>query len=323
MPWDPLPVTRTLACTAGACALPVPVPIPLAAPTHADRAPLRSLRFVAARLGALLAPLRVLPVPLPIPCSLSRLAPPAALPLPLASAPFPRFRPRSLPRVPWLAPCVCPWALRLLGPVPCSALPWPAPCPACAPSPPSWITRRASCCRGSYGSLTPGGERSGARGRTCRVRPVGKAALGANGLGGLEWVLLGLVWARYFAPSLPLAAAAAAPREAPGARAGSVPSARGMPGAAAWPAGAVARLAGAAVSTPRPLSPPPSAAVVAPGEARVACAGAHPALAARQGAAVGAAARLVGAAVSAPCAPGAPSRGGAAGLAAWAAEAVS
>ena len=131
------------------------------------------------------------------------------------------------------------------------------------------------------------------------------------------------MWARYFAPSLLLAAAAAAPGEAPGARAGSVPRARGVPGAVAWPAGAVARLAGAAVSTTCALSPPPSAAAVAPGEApRGPCRG-HPRAGGAPRAAVGAAARLVGAAVSAPCAPGAPSRGGAAGLAAWAAGAVS
>ena len=171
--------------------------------------------------------------------------------------------------------------------------------------------------------MTPCGERSDAGGRTCRIRPVGKAALGGNVLGGLLWVGLGLVWARYFAPSLPLAAAAAAAGESPGARAGSLSRARGVPGAAAWPAGAVARLTGAAVSTPCALSPPPSAAVVVPGEAPGACAGATLRAGGAPGAAVGAAVRLVGAAISAPCAPGAPSRGGVAGLAAWAAEAVS
>ena len=76
-PWVPPPVTCALACTAGARILPVPVSMPLAAPTLADRAPLHSTRSVAARLGALLAPLRVLPVPLPFPRSLSRVVPPA------------------------------------------------------------------------------------------------------------------------------------------------------------------------------------------------------------------------------------------------------
>ena len=65
-------------CPSRARALPVPVPMPLAAPTLADRASLRSMRSVAARLGALLAPLRFLPVPLPLPGSLSRVAPSAA-----------------------------------------------------------------------------------------------------------------------------------------------------------------------------------------------------------------------------------------------------
>ena len=131
------------------------------------------------------------------------------------------------------------------------------------------------------------------------------------------------MWARYFGPSLPTAAAAAALGEAPGARAGSVPRVRGVPRAAAWPAGAVARLAGSAVSTPCALSPPPSAAAAAPGEAPGACAGATHRAGGALGVAVRAAARLAGAAVSAPCAPGAPSRGGAAGLAAWAAGVVS
>ena len=118
--------------------------------------------------------------------------------------------------------------------------------------------------------MTPGGVHSGAGGRTGRGRPVGKVALGGYGLGGLVWVWLGLVWARYFAHSLSSAAAAAAPADAPWAHAGATPRAGGVPGAA-----------------------------------------------------VGAALRLAGAAVSAPCAPEAPSRGAAAGLAAWAAGAVS
>ena len=77
VPWVPLPVTRALACSAGARAPPVPVPMPLAAPTLADGPLLRSMRSMVACLGALLAPLRVLPVPLPLPGSLSRVAPSA------------------------------------------------------------------------------------------------------------------------------------------------------------------------------------------------------------------------------------------------------
>ena len=56
----------------------MPVSMPLAAPTLANCAPLHSMRSVAALLGALLAPLRVLPVPLPFPRSLSRVVPSAA-----------------------------------------------------------------------------------------------------------------------------------------------------------------------------------------------------------------------------------------------------
>ena len=169
--------------------------------------------------------------------------------------------------------------------------------------------------------MTPGGERSGAGGRTCRARPGGKG-LGGNGLGGLVWVWVGLAWARYFALSLPTAAAAAAAGEAPVARAGSFPRFRGVLGVAAWPAEAVARLAGAAVATPRAPSPLSTAAAAAPGDAPSSCAGATPRVGGVPGAAVGAAAWLAGAAVSASCASGAPSRGGAAGLAAWAAGAV-
>ena len=70
--------------------------------------------------------------------------------------------------------------------------------------------------------MTPGGERSRVGGRTCRSRPGGKG-LGGYGLGGLVWVWAGLAWARYFALSLPTAAAAAAAGEASAARAGFFP----------------------------------------------------------------------------------------------------
>ena len=106
------------------------------------------------------------------------------------------------------------------------------------------------------------------------------------------------------------------------AGAGSVPRFRGVLGAAAWPAEAVARLAGAAVATPHVPSPLPSAAAAALGDAPGSCAGAAPRVGGVSGAAVGAAAWLAGVAASAPRAFGAPSRGGAAGLAVWAAGAV-
>ena len=135
-------------------------------------------------------------------------------------------------------------------------------------------------------------------------------------------VLVGLAWARYVAPSPPTAAAAAAAGEAPAARAGSFPRFRGVLEAAAWPAEAVARLAWGAVATPRAPSPLPFAAAAALADAPGSCAGATPRVGGVPGAAVGAAAWLAGAAVSAPRASGAPSRGGCVGLAVGEAGAV-
>ena len=123
--------------------------------------------------------------------------------------------------------------------------------------------------------MTPGGERSGAGGRTCRSCPGGKG-LGGNGWGGLVCLWVGLARARYFALSLPTAAAAAAAGEASVARAGFFPRLRGVLGVAAWPAEAVARPAGAAVATPRAPSSFSSAAVADAGEAPVARAGSVP-----------------------------------------------
>ena len=145
-------------------------------------------------------------------------------------------------------------------------------------------------------------------GGTCRVRPGGKG-LGGNCLGGLVWVWVRLAWARYFALSLSTAAAAATAGEAPVARAASFPGFDGVLGPAAWPAEALARLAGAAVATPRAPSPLPSAAAAALGDAPGPCAGATPGVGGVPGAAVEAAAWLAGAAVSASRASGAPSRG--------------
>ena len=192
--------------------------------------------------------------------------------------------------------------------------------------------------------MTPGGERSGARGRTCRARPGGKG-LGGNCLGGLVWVWVGLAWARYFALSLPTAAAAAAAGEAPVARAGSFPRFCGMLGVAAWPAEAVARPAGPVIATPRAPSSLSSAAVAAPGEAPVARAGSVPRFCGVLGVAAWpaeAVARLAGATVATPCAPSSlssaavvaageapvaragsvPRFRGVLGVAAWPAEAV-
>ena len=153
--------------------------------------------------------------------------------------------------------------------------------------------------------MTPGGERSGAGGRTCRSRPGGKG-LGGNCWGGQVWVWVGLAWARYFALSLPTAAAAAAGGEAPVARTGFFPRLRGVLGVAAWPAEAVARPAGAAVATPRAPSSLSSAAVAAAGEAPVACAGSVPRVRGVLGVAAWpaeAVARPAGVAAAAPRAP--------------------
>ena len=227
-PSVPPTVTCALARTASASILPVPVPMPLAAATFADRAPLHPMRSVAARLGALLAPLRVLLVPLPFSCSVSRVVLSAARALsPAAAAGLGAL---STPSPSLLAACAqaCPLRLPLGTPPVASRPPLRAPVAGSLPRlrvvpPPPRITRRASCCLRSCGSVTPGGVRSGAGGRTGRGRPVGKAAFGGYGLRGLVWVWLGLVWARYFAPSLPSAAAAAAPGEAPRARAMATP----------------------------------------------------------------------------------------------------
>ena len=73
--WVPSSVTCALARTASARILPVPVPMSLAAPPFVNRTPLRSMCSVAARLGALLESLRVLPVSLPFRHSVSRVVP--------------------------------------------------------------------------------------------------------------------------------------------------------------------------------------------------------------------------------------------------------
>ena len=96
----------------------------------------------------------------------------------------------------------------------------------------------------------PGGVRLGAGGWTGRRLPLGKPALGGYGLGGLVRVWLGLVWARYSAPSLPSAAGAVVPAEALGARVGPIPTDGAVRGASARPAGAAA-------AAPCASAPPP------------------------------------------------------------------
>ena len=252
--------------------------------------------------------------PCPRPCAPFPCPGPFPAPCPVSRRSLPALRP---PLLLLLAPCrVCP------GPLPARA-PGHFPCRILSPAPRfrGWhaaLPARRPLLPGS-GAWHPlplqlrqrhaRRPALGRRGADVPVRPGGKG-LGGNGLGGLVWVWVGLAWARYFAPSLTTAAAAAAAGEAPVARAGSFPRFRGVLGAAVWPAGAVARLARAAVATPRAPSPLPSAAAAALGDAPGSCAGATPRVSGVPGAAVGAPAWLAGAAVSAPRASGAPSRGG-------------
>ena len=255
-------------------------------------------------LGSLPAPLRALPVPWPLP---------GPLPVSRVPPPVPHAWPARSPTSPRPAPCTWAPCPRPCAPFPCPG-PSPAPCLSRRPLPalcsppllrPSWTTRRASRCLCSCGSVTPGGERSRVGGRTCRCRPGGKG-LGGNGLGGLVWVWLGLAWARYFALSLPTAAAAAAAREASAARAGFFPRLRGVLGAAAWPAEAVSRPAGVAAAAPRAPSSLSFAAAAAADEAPVARAGSAPRFRGVLGAATrsaGVVVRPAGAAVATPRTP--------------------
>ena len=175
--------------------------------------------------------------------------------------------------------------------------------------------------------------------------PRGEGLGGGTAWGGWCGCGRGLAWARYFALSLPTAAAAAAAGEAPVARAGSFPRFRGVLGVAAWPVEAVARPARAAVATPRVPSSLFSAAVAAAGEAPVARAGSVPCFRGVLGVAawpVEAVARPARAAIATPRAPSSlssaavaaageahvaragsvPRFRGVLGVAAWPAEAV-
>ena len=155
-PRVPPPVTCALACTAGTHILLVPVSMPLAEPRLADRAPLLSMRLVAARIGALLAPLRVLPVPLPFPRSLSRVVPSAARALSPSAAAGLGTLPTPSPLL--LAACPQPCPLRLsLGTPPVASCP-----PLRAP-----VAGTLPCLR----AVPPPGSRAG--------RPVPAAAAAA------------------------------------------------------------------------------------------------------------------------------------------------
>ena len=169
--------------------------------------------------------------------------------------------------------------------------------------------------------MTPGGARSGAVGRTCRVRSGGKGFGGERlwgGWCGCGWGWCGCVWGwcgrGTSRPPCPLLLLLRPPARRLGHARSPSPASAAWRGAAVWPAEAVAWSAWAAVSTPRAPSPPPSAAAAAPGDAPRSSAGATSRAGGAPGAAVGAAARLAGAAVPAPRAPGASPGAGRQGL---------
>ena len=126
------------------------------------------------------------------------------------------------------------------------------------------------------------------------------------------WVWVGLAWMRYFTPSLPTAAAAAAPGELLGACAGSVPRVRGVPGAAAWPAEAVPRLARGRGPNPSRTLPAPLCGWGSPRRsARVLCRGYPPRWRLAGGRGWGRGMACWGCGLSPPCAWGPlPGRGG-------------
>ena len=220
IPLAALPMSLTLTRTPSAsdCALAFPVRLSSPAAASAFALPVPLPPSAAAR--ALALPLRLPPPPaaaravarpwcLPPSSAASRLSTIAFLSLPCAPAFSPMPRPIAVSSVfscP-LLPCLDHATLQLRQ---------------------RDVHRRAFGHRGANAPWPP--FREGGLGR---VRP-----------GGLGWVWLGRVWARYSAPSIPSVAAAAAPGglpgEAPWARAGPVPRAGGVPGAAARSAAAAA-----------------------------------------------------------------------------------
>ena len=330
---------------------PLSGPVPVSrVPPLVPHTPARSLPPLSSplRLGALPAPLTTLPVPWPLPDPLPEpRVPPLVHHAPARSlSHHPSLRPLHLGLLPAL-----PRALPVPRPLPCPlpVTPSAAPLPLAAapfldhsPGVPLPLQlrqrdarRRALALRGAVVPLPSRGE-----------------GLGGVRLGGLVWVWAGLAWARYFALSLPTAAAAAAAGEASAARGGSSPACAACQGpqplsrpphspslpAAAdeAPVAAVAdsrtsssvfsAAAAAACEAPTaragsgatPLRPACSPARLRqPSATRPAPAPGLPPCRRRAGGRGGAAAWL--AAVSASCASG---RGGAAGLAAWAAGAA-
>ena len=247
MPLVPSSVTCVLARTADAHGLPASLPMTLAVSPFADHTPLRPMRPVAARFGALLTSLRpspgaaararVLPMPLPFPGAVSRVASSAARALPPSAAAGLGALPMPLPSL--LAACALARPLRSSSGAPPVASRPSLRAPAAGTLP----RLRALPPLPDHASgvlLPPQLRQRDARRRTLGHRgaerprpPLREVGLGGVRLGRAVWVWLGFEWARYLAPSLPPAAAAAAPGEALGARAGPAPRAGGMPGAVA------------------------------------------------------------------------------------------
>ena len=247
MPWVLSSVTRVLARTADARVLPVSLPMSLAVSPFADRTPLRPMRPVAARFGALITSLhpswgaaaraRALPVPLPFPCAVSRVASSAARALPPSAAAGLGALPVPLPWLLGACALACPLRSSLGAPPVASRSGLRAPVTGtlprlrAVPSLPDHAPgvllrpqlrqcdarRRTRGRRGAYGPRPP--LREGGLGG---IRLWG-ASRGVAGVG---------VGAVLGAPPAPCCGCGG-PRRDIGARAGAAPRAGGVPGAAA------------------------------------------------------------------------------------------
>ena len=179
------PVCLSSPAAAGPGCLPVPLPSLVAACALA--CPLRPFSNAAARAAVLTVPLPVsFVVPCVLPCAARAPASPVCLSSPASSGSG--ALPVSLPSL--IAACALARPLRPPPGAPSVAFrpllraPVTARRPARSPSPSSWTTRRASCCRCTCSSVMPGGVRLGAAGRTGRSLPSGKAAFGGYVFGG-------------------------------------------------------------------------------------------------------------------------------------------
>ena len=275
----PTSVNRALTLSAGARVLPRLLPVSVAVPcvppsaAHAVARPVRLSFPAAAGPGALPVPLPslvavcavarplgpspgaasracVLPVPLSLPFAVPCVPPSAARALahPVWLSSPAAAGPGILP-VPWPSLiAACALARPLLPPPGAPSVAFrPSLRAPVAGTPPRPITVSSLLDHVPGVSLQQQLRQRDARRRTLRRRgpdgpqpPLGEGGLGRVRLGGLVWVLLSLVCARYLAPSPPSAAAAAAPGKALRARVGTVPRASSVPGSGSRPAGSAA-----------------------------------------------------------------------------------